>query len=98
MIRGITGVGEGNGPYISIHDSFQGLQKWAGFLAGADRVTIDSHPYFAFDGDANTEPIDTGTGAGAGGTWPAKACSWGPGMNTRFTCSLLLRRHNSLYL
>ena len=89
MIRGITGVGEGKGPYISIHDAFQGLPKWAGFLAGADRVTIDSHPYFAFDGQANTDPIDTGTGAGAGGTWPETACNaWGPSMNTRFACSL----------
>lgn len=42
MIRGITGVGEGNGPLISIHDGFMGIDKWAGFLAGADRLGLDS--------------------------------------------------------
>lgn len=94
MIRGITGVGEGNGPYISIHDGFRGLGVWAGFLTGADRLTIDIHPYFAFDGQSNTSPIDTGTGPGAGGTWPQTACSaWAASMNTRFDRSLLLRRH-----
>lgn len=94
MIRGITGIGEGNGPYISIHDGFLGLEAWAGFLTGADRVTIDTHPYFAFDGQPNLNPIDTGTGPTAGGTWPQMACSgFGPSMNTRFDRSLLLRRH-----
>jgi hypothetical protein len=83
MIRGITGVGEGNGPYISIHDGFLGVGNWAGFLTGADRLTLDTHPYFAFDGQPNTNPIDTGTGPGAGGTWPQAACStWAPSMNT----------------
>ena len=99
MIRGITGVGEGNGPYISIHDGFRGLPMWAGFLTGADRLTLDIHPYFAFSGSVSTAPIDTGTGPDAGGTWPATVCnSWAPSMNTRFCYSLLLRLHNSLYL
>lgn len=85
MIRGITGIGEGNGPYISIHDGFQGLQDWAGFLTGADRIMLDTHPYFAFDGQSNLAPIDTGTGPGAGGTWPQLACNaWASSMNTRF--------------
>ena len=88
MIRGITGIGAGNGPYISIHDGFRGLEEWAGFLTGADRLTIDIHPYFAFDGQPNTNPIDTGTGPGAGGTWPQTACNaWAANMNTRFDCS-----------
>ena len=100
MIRGITGVGEGNGPYISIHDGFRGLPFWAGFMSGADRLTLDIHPYFSFSaGAADPDPIDTGTGAGAGGTWPSKVCnSWGPSMNQRFALFLLLRRHNSLYM
>ncbi|KAF9558121.1 glycoside hydrolase [Agrocybe pediades] len=83
MIRGITGIGEGKGPMISIHDGFQGIPAWGGFLNGADRVALDSHPYFAFDGSSATAPIDTGVGAGAGGTWPADACKrWGSAMNT----------------
>jgi hypothetical protein len=98
-IRGITGVGEGNGPYISIHDGFRGLPTWAGFMAGADRLSLDMHPYFAFSAQTTIDPIDTGTGAAAGGIWPARACnSWAASMNTRFGRSLLLRRHNSLYL
>jgi len=71
---------------MSIHDGFLGLEEWAGFLTGADRVTLDVHPYFAFDGQANTNPIDTGTGPNAGGTWPASACnSWAASMNTSRT-------------
>ncbi len=42
MIRGIGGVGEGNGPFISIHDGFQGLPDWAGFLSGSDRIALDT--------------------------------------------------------
>jgi len=83
MIRGITGVGEGKGPFIALHDGFLGLGHWAGFLSGSDRIAIDTHPYFAFGGGPATSPIDTGTDADAGGTWPAAACAWGAGMNTR---------------
>ncbi|KAI6101447.1 glycoside hydrolase family 5 protein [Pisolithus croceorrhizus] len=82
MIRNITGYGEGNGPYISIHDGFEGLSTWTGFLQGSDRIMIDTHPYFAFDGEPNNAPIATGTGLQAGGTWPQTACnSWGPSIN-----------------
>ena len=35
MIRGITGYGAGNGPFISIHDGFEGTASWAGFLPGS---------------------------------------------------------------
>jgi hypothetical protein len=84
IIRGITGYGEGNGPYISIHDGFSGLSNWVGFLPQSDRINLDTHPYFAFDGSPGTDPIDTGTGANAGGTWPKAACQrWAPGMNAR---------------
>ncbi|KAF8161514.1 glycoside hydrolase superfamily [Crassisporium funariophilum] len=85
MIRGITGTGEGNGPYISIHDSFEGLTRWAGFLSGSDRMILDQHPYFAFRGGPATEPMDTGVGPGAGGTWPEQACQWAEGFNTSRT-------------
>ena len=82
MIRNITGIGSGKGAYISIHDGFQGVSSWANFMQGSDRVVLDTHPYFAFDGKPNTQPIATGTGSGAGGVWPGMACSaWGPGMN-----------------
>lgn len=40
MIRGITGIGEGKGPYISIHDGFIGISKWAGFLPNSDRIIL----------------------------------------------------------
>lgn len=84
MMREITGVGEGNGPFISIHDGFRGLEYWAGFMTGSDRVALDMHPYFAFNGGPSTAPIDTGTGSDAGGTWPGAACnSWASSMNTR---------------
>jgi aryl-phospho-beta-D-glucosidase BglC (GH1 family) len=83
MIRGITGYGEGNGPYISIHDGFAGLSSWADFLPGSDRIALDTHPYFAFDGSSATAPIDTGTGNDAGGVWPAQVCNrWAAGINS----------------
>ncbi|PPQ73542.1 hypothetical protein CVT24_007452 [Panaeolus cyanescens] len=75
MIRNITGVGEGKGPFMSIHDGFQGFDAWTDFLnPGADRLALDQHPYFAFSGGPATAPIDTGTGSNAGGTWPQAAC------------------------
>lgn len=48
MIREITGIGEGNGPYLSMHDGFLGIQQWQDFLPGADRLALDQHPYMAF--------------------------------------------------
>ncbi|OBZ65976.1 putative glucan 1,3-beta-glucosidase D [Grifola frondosa] len=86
MIRSITGIGAGNGPFISIHDGFQGMSSWAGFLTGSDRIALDTHPYFAFDGQPNTQPINVtavgGDGVEMGGVWPKQACnSWGPQMN-----------------
>ncbi|KAE9406818.1 glycoside hydrolase [Gymnopus androsaceus JB14] len=82
MIRGITGLGEGHGPFISIHDGFIGVDSWADFLPGSDRIMLDTHPYFAFDGGSNDSPIATGTGTDAGGVWPSQACNaWGPSMN-----------------
>ncbi|KAH9464928.1 hypothetical protein MJO29_001403 [Puccinia striiformis f. sp. tritici] len=55
LIREIGGIGEGNGPFIVIHDAFQGIgaggpakNRWSGFLQGSDRTGLDSHTYFAF--------------------------------------------------
>ena len=56
MIRGITGVGEGNGPMLSMHDGFVGIARWYDFMPGADRMALDQHPYMCF-GDQNLAPI-----------------------------------------
>nr|ADX07305.1 putative cellulase/exo-1,3-beta-glucanase [Flammulina velutipes] len=83
LIRGITGYGEGNGPYIAIHEAFLGLQVWENFLEGSDRFILDQHPYFSFGG-VFEDPIATEAEDGLpGGIWPKRACdSWGPGTNT----------------
>ncbi|KAL1743873.1 glycoside hydrolase family 5 protein [Schizophyllum fasciatum] len=83
MVREITGTGAGQGPYLVIGDGFGGLQTWAGTFEGADRLVLDQHPYMAFDGGANDDPIATGTDpTDAGGKWPLEACNrWGAGMN-----------------
>ena len=84
MIRNVTGYGKGHGPYTAIHNCFQGLADWAGFLVGSDRIKLDVHPYFAFSGDINTSPIATGVGVNAGGQWPLNACNiFGPPMDQR---------------
>ncbi|KZV99347.1 glycoside hydrolase [Exidia glandulosa HHB12029] len=53
-IRSVTGLGAGNGPIISIHDNFK-TGSWAGFMLGADRLALDSHRYYAFDGQSKPE-------------------------------------------
>ncbi len=71
-LRGITGVGEGNGPYLAMHDGFRGGDAWAGFFPGADRFMLDIHPYICFNGQPNDDPV---------ASWAAAACTtFGPGM------------------
>ncbi|KAJ3982630.1 exo-beta-1,3-glucanase [Lentinula detonsa] len=53
-IRQSTGTGSGAGPYIAIHEAFQGPGIWEGFLSGADRLALDQHPYLAFMGDTSS--------------------------------------------
>lgn len=61
---------------ISYHDGFNSLQSWAGFLSGADRIALDTHPYFAF-GDASAAPVSS---------YAPQACqTWGPMMNDSWT-------------
>lgn len=48
-VREASGIGEGNGPFISYHDGFLGLSKWADWLPNADRIALDDHPYICFD-------------------------------------------------
>ncbi|KZT57294.1 glycoside hydrolase family 5 protein [Calocera cornea HHB12733] len=55
-MRNITGFGEGNGPFITIHDGFAGMQAWYGWLTGSDRIGLDTHPYFAFNAPASVAP------------------------------------------
>lgn len=53
-MRNIGGIGQGNGPFITYHDGFTKQAEsiaqggWNGFLPGADRVGIDTHPYLCF--------------------------------------------------
>jgi hypothetical protein len=91
MIRGITGYGEGNGPYIAIHDSFN-LALWANFPQGADRMVLDTHPYLAFNGQPKTAGVVGDDGIGEpGGPWPLQACGWGAGVNNRSVFLCLFR-------
>ncbi|WVQ79932.1 hypothetical protein IAT38_002033 [Cryptococcus sp. DSM 104549] len=57
MIREITGVGEGNGAYLGIHDGFLGISSWYDFLPGADRLLLDHHDYMVFQ-DQQTGTLD----------------------------------------
>jgi hypothetical protein len=45
IIREVTGVGEGNGAMLGIHDGFLGVKAWYDFGAGADRFALDQHTY-----------------------------------------------------
>ncbi|KAJ7882227.1 glycoside hydrolase superfamily [Mycena olivaceomarginata] len=85
MMRGITGYGAGNGPFISIHDGFQGTPWWTGSRPppppSSDRIILHMHPYFAFDGAPNDSPI--ATSADPLGAGPKQACSLrGSSLNT----------------
>jgi len=72
VIRNITGIG--NGPFITIHEGFQGMQAWAGWLEGSDRIALDLHPYFAFNTPASTADPST---------FVSSPCSsWGPEINS----------------
>lgn len=64
MIRGgITGLGEGNGPIITFHDGFTTQAAnvssggFNGFLGGADRIAMDSHPYLCFSIPSNDDSL-----------------------------------------
>ncbi|TFY74858.1 hypothetical protein EWM64_g9153 [Hericium alpestre] len=48
LVREASGTGAGNGPFISYHDGFLGLDKWVGFLGNPDRIALDYHPYLCF--------------------------------------------------
>lgn len=72
MIRNITGVGAGNGPYISI----QGGNNDLNAFVGTDRIALEQHPYFAFDGAGAVDVVP----------YIPRPCSqWGNMMNTSQT-------------
>jgi hypothetical protein len=83
MIREITGVGEGNGPMISYHEGFTGLDQWDDFLPGADRIALDYHPYFAFAGG----PIP------AVDTFAQSACDRFSSTNIRYGIAVVVRAY-----
>ncbi|CAE6430525.1 unnamed protein product [Rhizoctonia solani] len=56
MVRNITGIGEGNGPWISVYDGFGSLAHWADFMPGSDRVMVDSHSYYSFENQDISSP------------------------------------------
>ena len=94
VIRSVSGYGAGNGPYMAFHDGFLSLGPWPDFMRGADRVVLDSHPYFAFNGGPALDPIATGTGADAGGMWPRAACErWATDFSNR-----LVQKNYTVYL
>ncbi|KAJ6547044.1 glycoside hydrolase family 5 protein [Mycena capillaripes] len=57
-VRAASGIGQGNGPLVSFHDGFIGLDQWGGYLPNADRVSLDDHPYLCFS-NQKTDPITT---------------------------------------
>jgi glucan 1,3-beta-glucosidase len=101
LIREITGLGEGKGPWIAIRssslshpflfhpflfhsflifrppllvdDGFNGVTSWEGFLSGADRVSLDTHTYIAFDTPQHNLSLSA---------FPEMACkNWGQQLN-----------------
>lgn len=58
IVRAAGGTGQGNGPFISIHDGFIPRSQWAGVFPNADRITLDTHPYICF-GDQSAAPMSS---------------------------------------
>ncbi|TBU45754.1 glycoside hydrolase [Dichomitus squalens] len=77
-VRTASGTGEGNGPWIVMHDAFLGLTNWAGFLPNADRMQLDIHQYLCFNGQsADDYSVRVGNGQ------PCTA--WAKGQNDSMT-------------
>jgi glucan 1,3-beta-glucosidase len=63
-------------PPTTADDAMMGMGAWNGFLENSDRVSLDNHPYFAFDTPPHTEALSA---------FPAMACNnWGGQFNTSF--------------
>lgn len=76
IIRNAGGFGEGKGPMISYFEGLLGLQSWGGFLSGADRISLDSHPYLVF-GDQGAGDVESYVNAPCTG--------WAEGFNKSMT-------------
>ncbi|KAJ7238808.1 glycoside hydrolase superfamily [Mycena haematopus] len=72
-VRLASGIGAGNGPFVSFHDGFLGPAEWSGFLPNADRASLDMHPYLCFQ-TQDPDPITKRTGDPCG--------AWGGLFNT----------------
>ncbi|KAF7311531.1 Glycoside hydrolase [Mycena kentingensis (nom. inval.)] len=57
-VRGASGIGEGKGPMVSMHEGFLGLGQYDGFLPNADRASMDYHPYLCFQAQS-TAPVSS---------------------------------------
>jgi glucan 1,3-beta-glucosidase len=53
IVRTAGGVGQGNGPFISLHDGFGRRSDWINVFPNADRLALDTHPYLCFGGQSN---------------------------------------------
>jgi hypothetical protein len=72
VARGVSGIGQGKGPVLSLHEGFCGLNQWANFMTNADRLALDFHPYVCFGGQSS-KPISS---------YANTPCSsWGSAMN-----------------
>lgn len=58
IVRNAGGIGEGKGPWVSIHDGFLPRDQWATVFPNADRISLDSHPYLCFGGQSDS-PMST---------------------------------------
>ncbi|KAG2009548.1 exo-beta-1,3-glucanase [Coprinopsis cinerea AmutBmut pab1-1] len=58
IIRRAGGIGEGNGPWVSLHDGFFGRDRWSGVFPNADRLALDVHPYLGF-GSQSSAPMSS---------------------------------------
>jgi len=73
IIRNAGGVGEGKGPYVSIHDGFRARSDWVDVFPNADRLALDTHPYLSFTSQS-ANPISS---------YATTPCtSWAGGVNT----------------
>ncbi|CAK5270365.1 unnamed protein product [Mycena citricolor] len=73
-VRLASGFGQGNGPMVSLHNGFlYPLSKFSGMFDGADRVSLDYHPYLCF-GTPSAQPITS---------YGSRPCSaWGYDINS----------------
>lgn len=55
IVREAGGTGEGQGPWVSISDGLGNRDDWGAYLPNADRLSLDSHPYDAFQDKQNAD-------------------------------------------